>query len=112
MKKIVYVAMSFMPMLASAQFVGNLPTFVTEIKNLVNVIIPIFFGIAIIFFFWGLVQYLRAGGDPKAQEQGKTHMLWGIIALFVMVSIYGLINWLSNLANLNTSFTPSFPQIP
>ena len=112
MKKVVYAAMSFAPVLALAQSVGNLPQFVTNVKNLVNLIIPVFFGVAVIYFFWGLVQYLRAGGDPKAQEQGKSHMLWGIIALAVMVSVYGLINWLVTLSGVNNSFTPTFPQVP
>ena len=111
MKKVVYVLLSFMPVLASAALLGQSLTLVGEIKGVINAVIPLFFGIAIIYFFWGLVQYLRAAGDPKALETGKSHMIWGIIALFIMVSIYGLINWLVGAAGLDNQLPITFPTV-
>src|SRR5438093_13376410 len=100
MKKVVYVLMSFSPALALAQSLGGLPQLVTNLKDLINSVIPLFFGFAVIYFFWGLVIFLRAAGDPKMADQGKSHMVWGILVLTLMVSVYGLINWLISAAGI------------
>jgi hypothetical protein len=69
-------------------------------------------GLAIIYFFWGLIVYLRAAGDPKAQEAGKNQMLWGIIAIAIMVSLYGIIAWLQSTFGITgSSTTTTIPQI-
>ncbi len=56
-----------------------------------STLIPLFIGLAILAFFWGMVQFLRNSGDAKAREEGKQKMIWGVIAIFVMVSIFGII---------------------
>ena len=100
MKKILYTAMSFAPVLALAQTVGGtesaLTGVITSVKNLINSIIPVLIGLAVVFFFWGLVTYIRASGDEKKREEGKSQMIWGIVAIAIMVSLFGLIAWLGN----------------
>ncbi len=112
MKKFIYPALAFLPTLAFAQSLGNLPVLVTSIKTLINSILPVLLALAVLYFFWGLVTFIRASGsDPKAAEQGKTIMIWGIVALFVMVSIFGILNWLITLTGLNTGTGPTVPQV-
>ncbi len=112
MKKLVYAALAFAPVFAFAQSLGNVGTLVDNVKGIINKIIPLLFGVAIIYFFWGLITFIRAAGDPKGQEAGKSQMIWGIIALFVMVAIYGLINWLGTAIGISPSATPpSIPQV-
>ena len=111
MKKIAYGLTAFIPMLAFAQEFGNITTAVTQIGGIVALIIPIMFALAIIYFFWGLIKFIRSAGDPKAASEGKSIMIYGIIALAIMVSVYGLINWLTGtLALSNTA--PTLPTIP
>lgn len=107
MKKVVYALLAFAPVLAAAQGVGNTIALVTNIRALINAIIPVLFAIAIVYFFWGLIKYIGSAGDAKAASEGKSIMIWGIIALAVMVSVYGIINWLIGVANLNN--TPIAP---
>lgn len=47
---------------------------------------------AIIVFFWGLVRYLTNVGEEK--HNGLIMMFYGLIAIFVMVSIWGIIHLL------------------
>ena len=114
MKKFVYGLLAFSPVLALAQTgtgtVGLLTTLVGTLRTFVNALIPLVIAIAVLYFFWGLVTYLRAAGDPKMQDQGKSHMIWGIIAIAVMVSIFGLVNWLQNTLGV-TGGTITPPQI-
>ena len=54
-----------------------------------------------LFFVWGLVQFLvdlRNGGE---HEEGKKHMLWGLVGMFVMASVYGIIALLDNTFELD-----------
>lgn len=50
----------------------------------------------LLLFIYGLVLYiykLREGGDHK---EGLQHMLWGLIGMFIMVSVYGIISLIIN----------------
>lgn len=113
MKKLAYTAGSlFAPVLAFAQNpnLTGLQAILDFIATTVRTLIPIIFGLAIVFFFWGLVTFLRAAGDPKAQENGRNQMIWGVIAIAVMISIYGLVAWLQTtfgVANITTGTVPT-----
>jgi heme/copper-type cytochrome/quinol oxidase subunit 4 len=116
MKKLVYAALSFAPVLAFAQDAGatanKLKGVTDSIKTLIGAIIPIIFGIAIIYFFWGLITFLKSAGDPKAQEAGKSHMIWGIIVLVIMVAVYGIINWVTQTTGINSDKSITLPGVP
>ena len=66
--------------------------------NLINnTLIPIAFSLCLLYFFWGVAQYIRAGaGSEKAAEEGRNRMVYGVIALFVVFSIWGIINLISS----------------
>lgn len=54
-------------------------------------LVPLIFGLAVIFFFWGMARFILTAGDEKGRTEGKRLMLWGVIALSVAVAIFGLI---------------------
>ena len=106
MKKFIYPVLALVPTLAFAQTLGNLSGLVTNVRSLINSILPVLLALAVLYFFWGLVTYIRAAGDPKKADEGKSIMIWGIVALFVMVSIFGILNWLITTTGLqNTPIT-------
>ncbi len=53
---------------------------------ILNPTITLLFAVAILFFVWGLVDYVRNADDPGKRKEGAQHMLWGIIGLFIMIS--------------------------
>lgn len=113
MKKIIYAVLSFSPVLALAAVdTGNLQLIVDFIKRTVASLIPIFFGLAIIYFFWGLIKYIQSAGDPKAAGEGKSIMIYGVIAIAVMVSIYGLVAWLQVVFGINADAGVNLPDVP
>jgi len=61
------------------------------IKCIINVvIIPMLFALATLFFLWGVLQFIRTSDSTKRKEAQKT--IWaGLIGLFVMVSLWGII---------------------
>ncbi|MDQ5949336.1 MAG: hypothetical protein QG589_462 [Patescibacteria group bacterium] len=102
MKKVIYAAMSFAPVLALAQSGGGGLTQTISsfsgipaiLKNIVTGLIPVLFALAILYFFWGLIEYIRAAGDPKKASEGKSIMIYGLVAIFIMATLFGIISWL------------------
>jgi len=67
-------------------FIGVLPSFIVLAT-----------AIALVVFIWGVVKMIfglgDTGADPsKVKEEGKRRMVWGLIALFVLVSVWGLVS--------------------
>ena len=60
----------------------------TSLGLLINKAIPIVFSLALLLFFWGVAKYILSAGTEK--DEGKKIMVWGVVALFVMSSIWGL----------------------
>jgi hypothetical protein len=78
---------------------GTGTTFASLVKNLVSIIntgvVPIIFGIAFVSFLWGVVQFFFIGGDEaEGQKKGREFVLWGLIAMVVLFSTWGLVNLL------------------
>lgn len=60
-------------------------------------VIPFLFAIATLAFIWGSIKFFIIDADEEAKrEQGRQFMLWGIIALAVMISMWGLVGLLSS----------------
>lgn len=68
---------------------GDLINYVTCIIG--SSVIPLIFTLAIASFVWGVVQYVINDQEEAKKAKGRSFMIWGIIALTVMVSIWGLV---------------------
>lgn len=62
--------------------------------TLVNILLWVFSSLAVLMFFWGIMKYIKSAGDAKAAQEGKSIMIYGAIALFVLFSIFGIIRFL------------------
>ncbi len=96
MKKFILTALTIAPAFAFAQQLGNVETFMRSIARLVNLALPLVVALALLGFFYGLMKFIFAKGDDAARKEARQTMIWGIIALFVMVSVWGLVGFLGN----------------
>jgi len=100
-----------LPLLAAAQGgLSNVLNIVNTIKTILNAVILVMFALLIIYFIWGVVQYVSAGGDEEKLKAGKKHMLWGIIGIAVVGAIFGITNWLYTVFGVSTSGSYSVPS--
>jgi len=84
-----------LPLFSSAQALGGTTSFFEQSLDLIQrILIPIVFTLALLYFFWGVVKYIKSEGDGKAE--GRQIMIWGVVALFVMSSIWALVSFISN----------------
>lgn len=59
--------------------------------GIVNSIIILLSGLAVLYFVWGMVTFISKSGDEKERTEGKQKMIWGLIALFVIVAMWGIV---------------------
>ncbi len=58
----------------------------------INQIVLILIGIGMVVFIWGLVKYISAAGDEAKIKEAKQFIVFGLIAFFVIMSMWGLVN--------------------
>lgn len=85
---------------------------IDAVADLMDISIATVVAAALLVFFWGLVKFVfQLGGDEKAVEDGKRIMKWGLIALFVMVSVWGIVKFAQKAFNIpgpnHTGITPT-----
>jgi len=66
------------------------------ITNIVYPVIGLLFGLTVLIFVYGVLQFVLHGGDENAREKGKMMMTYGSIGVFIMVSAWGIIYLISN----------------
>ncbi len=57
-----------------------------------NTLIPLGYFVCLFYFAWGIAKYIKSIGDGK--EQGRQIMIWGVVGLFVVTSIWGIIEFI------------------
>lgn len=70
--------------------------------TLVQSIIPLLLTLAVAGFIWGIIQYFLNPDNEEKRKKGKSFMIWGLIALFVMISIWGLVGVLTSTFGIKT----------
>ncbi len=73
-------------------------------------VVPFLIGLGLILFLVGVVKFVGAGDNEEKRQTGREMMIFGIIALFVMVSVWGFVNILSNSFFGNDSEIQSLPR--
>jgi hypothetical protein len=71
------------------------------VSTVIGLLVPIIISLALVVFFWGMVVYLAKMGDDTERKKGLQLMIWGVVAIFVMVSIWGIIGLLQSTFKVN-----------
>lgn len=65
---------------------------VQDLLNLVvNPVVTLLFALAALYFVYGVFTFIRRSSDSSALEEGRNHILWSTIGLFIMISVWGII---------------------
>lgn len=77
--------------------------------SIINILMPMVVALTVLALMWGLFQYVRGGAEEK--EKGKSIMIYGIIAIAVMVSVYGLVRILQNTFGIGSTQQVTIPSV-
>lgn len=81
---------------------ANIVTLMGSInKVIINPLIILLFAVAVVYFLYGIVNYLLSPDNEEIRTSSKTHMLWGIIGMFIMISVFGIMRLLLNTVGEN-----------
>jgi hypothetical protein len=111
MKKIAVLGLGVVALTPAVALAADLNSVLDTIGDLIGTATPIIVALALLFFFYGLAKYILNSGDEEKKSEGKGIMIWGIIALFVMVSVWGLVNLLANTFDVNDGSTIDIPSV-
>ena len=75
----------------------------TTVSGLITNATPVVVGLGVLFFLYGLAMYILGAADEEKKKEGRNIMIMGVIALFVLISVWGLVNLLKTTLNLDTS---------
>ena len=114
MNKIIILGSSLLllPLVTFAQF-GKVDDFFNNVGTFINnVLIPLLFAFALLFFIYGMFRYFILGGaNDDDREKGKKVMIWSIVGFVLAVSIWGIVNIISGGIFGNTA-PPATPKGP
>lgn len=72
------------------------------VMGILDKVVILLISLAVIFFIYGIVKFIKSADEEEGREKGKNIMLYGIIGLFVIVSMWGIVNILRNTFELDT----------
>jgi len=61
------------------------------VANIINPIIGVLFALALAIFLWGIARSLMYSDDENERKQGRQHMIWGLVGMFIMVSVISIL---------------------
>ncbi|HEY4501968.1 MAG TPA: hypothetical protein VJJ20_02780 [Candidatus Paceibacterota bacterium] len=69
----------------------TLAQFVGEIISFINTLVGLLASAALVIFLWGSVRFLYRTGDTHAKAADRSMLTWGLVSLFVLVSVMGIV---------------------
>ncbi len=97
-----------LPSLAFAAVVTDFKSLIRIFVDILNTTIPVIISLALLAFFWGVFLFVRNSDSGDEKEEGRRIMVWGIVALFVMTSFFGIVRIVQNTFFSSSSTGGSF----
>jgi fumarate reductase subunit D len=97
-KTIITISSIILPIGVFAQFnASTARSLFDSARELINErLIPLFVALALMYTIYSVVQFIAAQDDTQKREEKKQQIFWGIIGLFVITSIWGLVAVVGN----------------
>jgi uncharacterized membrane protein YidH (DUF202 family) len=93
-------------------------------KLIINPIIILLFVLAFAYFAWGIFEFMGNQDSEEKKTAGKSHMIWGVIGITIMMGVWTLLNIILNSFNIPKSelnpeagtvklrdYNPTYPQL-
>lgn len=70
--------------------------FIYQWQPIINSLLGILAALAVAVFFFGIVRFIFSPGDAQGHRQGYRLLGWGIVALFVLFTLGGILNFFAS----------------
>jgi len=76
-------------------FIGKVDTMI------INPLILFLFALAVVYFLYGVLEFLLNQTNEEKKTSGKSHMIWGIVGLTIMVGVWAILGIILNTLGLS-----------
>ncbi|MFA6295336.1 MAG: pilin [Candidatus Paceibacterota bacterium] len=110
MKKLIASIVTLLPSVSFAQTntITDVNSLSVKLMQIGNLVIYFLVALAVIYIVYNVVMYIVKGDNPEEKSKAGLNVLWGIVGLFIIVSIWGLVGILTN----TFKTAPNTPVIP
>ena len=97
---------------AQATNVTYLDGLLSNISALLGRLPALLIAVAVVYFLWGVVNFVSAGDNEDKRASGRKSMIWGLVGIAVMVSLWGIITLLQTVFGIGGGSAPPAPTLP
>lgn len=65
-------------------------------RDIINPIIMLLMALAVVYFIWGIANFIKGYDTDEDRENGKRHMMYSIIGVSVMILTFAIINFIAS----------------
>lgn len=92
---------------------GPITALLVFVSNILGMLAPILVSLAVLAFFWYLVLFIWKGGESSEKKtEAVKGMVYAILALFLMVSIWGIIALIGTTFGIGQGGSGIVPTVP
>ena len=78
-------------------FIGKVDT------TIINPLIFLLFALAIVYFLYGVLEFLMNQENEEKKTSGKSHMLWGVVGIVIMLGVWTILSMVQSTIGVPTS---------
>ena len=76
--------------------------FIANLNRLIiNPLILLLFALALVYFLWGVLEFMVNQDNEEKRTTGKKHMVWGIVGLTIMVGVFAIMSLILRTFNIS-----------
>lgn len=65
-------------------------------KVILNPLIVLMFAVALMYFLYGVFEFISNTEDIEKRATGKVHMFWGVVGMFIMMAVFTIMSIITN----------------
>ena|ERR1035437_6491373 len=83
-------------------YAASLNGFIANVDTMIiNPLIGLLFALAVVYFLYGVLEFLMNQENEEKKTTGKSHMLWGIIGITIMMGVFVIMNMILSTLGIN-----------
>jgi uncharacterized membrane protein YidH (DUF202 family) len=80
----------------------KLDSFINNVnEKIINPLIILLFALAVMYFLWGVFEFISNQDNEEKKTTGKSHMIWGIIGITIMLGVFSIMNMIIGTLNID-----------
>jgi uncharacterized membrane protein YidH (DUF202 family) len=80
---------------------ASLDSFIGKVDTLIiNPLILFLFALAVVYFLYGVLEFLMNQENEEKKTAGKSHMLWGVVGIVIMMGVFTILNMIISTLNI------------